>query len=481
MDETSKKSFNAAVWYIITNFISKALLYIFTPLYTRMLTTAEYGEYGNFLSWQSILVTLLSFDLSAAVGIAYYDYDDEKEFDGFVNTITVFSYLIPGFFCTLIFVFGEYFSDLFRIRREYLLILLIYITFNNTLNIFQAEQRVRLKYKVSAILTLVTSVLTVGTTLLLVFTFRNRLMGVLIGGIAVNVISSAILAIVIWKRNHAIEYKYLKYALVLAVPLIPHVLAGTILGSSDKVMITRYCGEEYTGLYNLVYTFSMVITMIAASINKAWTPWFYDRLKNNKLEYVKRISNSIVLTISIGGLLLCMLAPEILLVIGGKSYVEASPIMPPIIAACLINCVSTFYINIEFYNKKTAGISIATVISAVINVVMNYAFIQRFGYMAAAYTTLFSSIITLIFHLIKVKQQGMIEIFDNRFLMLLLTGFSVVTEMLILTYEVKMLRYIVIFIIVSISAIMVIKNKQHYLAIIHNLIGKTTKEKGDQL
>lgn len=477
IDETSKKSLNAAIWYIITNFISKVILYICTPLYTRILTTSEYGEYSNFLSWQNILVTLLTFDLSAAIGMAYYDYEDKKRFDGFVNTTVVLSYLIPGLFCTIIFLFRDFFSGIFTIRKEYLTILLVFITFNNTLNIFQAEQRVRLEYKLSAILTLIASVLTIAITLLFVFTFRDRLKGVLMGGVIVNVTVSFILAIVIWRRCHDIKWEYAKYAFVLAVPLVPHVLAGTILGSSDKVMITKYCGDEYTALYNLAYTISMFITMISASINKAWTPWFYDRLKYNKREYIKIVSNIIVAVIAMGSVLICVLAPEILLVIGGMPYVAAAPIMPPIILACLINCVSTFYINIEFYNKKTAGISIATVISASLNVMLNYCFLGRFGYMAAAYTTLASSVITLLFHLYKVKKQGMIEVFDNKFLLTLIGVVCVVSETLIVIYNNVFIRCGVLFAFITLAGVMLYKCKSQIIMAVKSLKGENAKTK----
>lgn len=477
IDETSKKSFNAAVWYIITNFISKALLYICTPLYTRVLTTIEYGEYSNFLAWQSLLVPMLTFELSTAVGIAYYDYEKEK-FDGFVKTITVFSYLIPGFFCTFIFIFRDYFSNVFAIRKEYFPILLVFITFNNTLNIFQAEQRVRLKYKLSAILTLSASVLTVVVILILVFVLRDKLYGVLIGSVVVNVSVSLILTFIIWKRKYDIKWEYVTYALILAVPLLPHVLAGIILGSSDKIMITKYCGEEYTALYSIVYNISMVVTMIASSINKAWTPWFYDRLKYNKREYIKKISNIIVTVLALLALLVCMLAPEILLIIGGKTYVDAASIMPPVIMACLINCVSTFYINIEFYNKKTAGISIATVISASLNVIMNYFFIKKFGYIAAAYTTLISSAITLGFHLYKVKRQGMIDIFDNKFMIVSICVCYTISEVLILTYD-TIVRYGVIFVFVIITGVMTNKYKNQIGLVVKSLKGEKGKIKDE--
>lgn len=444
IDDKSRKSFNAAVWYIISNFISKALLYVCTPLYTRLLTTSEYGEYSNFLSYQNILVTLATLELGASIAIAYYDYEDDKEFDGFVNTISIFSYLIPSFFCTIIFIFNDYFSKLFSIKFKYLIILLVYITLNNTINIFQAEQRVRLKYKLSVAVTLGTSIFTVVFTLIFAFAFQDTLQSILLGGVFVNVIVSSILAFKLWLRNNAIKWDYLKYALRVAVPLVPHTLAGSILGSSDKIMIMKYCGGEMTALYSLVYTISMIITMIASSINKAWTPWFFDRLKNNKMDQIKNVSNVIVLIMAIFSFVMCLLAPEILWVMGGSAYASSSVLMPPVISACFCNCISTFYINIEFYNKKTAGISIATVISAFLNVLLNYIFIRKFGYIMAAYTTLISSGITLLFHLFKVSRQGMWRVFDNKFFLTTMIICLILSLGLLPCYNNYIMRYIIL-------------------------------------
>lgn len=469
IDNKSKKSLKAAIWYIISNFISKALIYICTPLYTRMLSTAEYGEYSNFISWQNILVTILTFDLSAAVGIAYYDYKSDKEFDGFINTISVFSYLIPGFFCLIIFLFDDYFSNLFSIKKEYFIILLGFIMFNNTINIFQAEQRVRLKYKLSTIITLGTSIFTVVSTLMFVLVFQDNLFGVLLGGVLINIIVSFFLAIKIWLRNKTIRWDYLNYALRVAIPLVPHVLAGAILGSSDKVMITKYCGEEMTALYGLAYTISLVITMVSSSINKAWTPWFFDRLINNNKYQIKKVSNMIVLIIAFFSFSVCLLAPEILLIVGGKSYLMSSALIPPVIIACLCNCVSTFYVNIEFYNKKTAGISVATVTSASLNIIMNYVFITKFGYIAAAYTTLASSAISLLFHLHKVRKQGMWDVFDNKFLLVTLLLYTIISEGMLICYDKCIIRYGIFALCLIFAITIVKKKKEQILFVINNL------------
>ena len=52
---------------MITQLIQKGLAVITTPIYTRLLTTAEYGQVSVFFSWYEILVIFSGFCLSKGV------------------------------------------------------------------------------------------------------------------------------------------------------------------------------------------------------------------------------------------------------------------------------------------------------------------------------------------------------------------------------------------------------------------------------
>ena len=317
---------------------------------------------------------------------------------------------------------------------------------------------------------------TIALTLIFAFTFQNKLLGILLGGLIINVIVGFVISFYKIIKNRSIKFSYLKYSLVIAVPLIPHVLAGTILGSSDKVMITKYCGDEMTAIYGLAYTISLVVTMIAASINKAWTPWFFDRLKNNSFDGIKKVSNYIAIGVALMSIVICLISPEIMLIVGGEPYYEGAAVMPPVILACLVNCIGTFYVNIEFYLKKTIGISIATVISALINVVLNFFFIRQFGYIAAAYTTLLSAIINLVFHLIIVRKLKMMEIFNNKVILGISLLTTVVCELFILLYSLFVVRYIVLTIVLLVIVLLFIFNRSTVLSVVRALM-PSKKEK----
>lgn len=58
--------------------------------------------------------------------------------------------------------------------------------------------------------------------------------------------------------------------------------------------------------------------------------------------------------------------------------------------------------------KKTKYIMVASIIGAVLNVILNFALIPVFGYLAAGYTTLFCYLLFALFHgvfMLKIAQE----------------------------------------------------------------------------
>ena len=57
----------ASFWFLICAFLQKGISMLTTPIFTRLLSTAEYGQYNVFNSWLSIVTIFVSLDLAAGV------------------------------------------------------------------------------------------------------------------------------------------------------------------------------------------------------------------------------------------------------------------------------------------------------------------------------------------------------------------------------------------------------------------------------
>lgn len=136
----------------------------------------------------------------------------------------------------------------------------------------------------------------------------------------------------------------------------------------------------------------------------------YDRVRSASKKFIGIISLIII------GMML--LSPELLLVMGGASYLEAKYVMIPVILGCFCQFIYTFYVNVEQFMKETVLMAVATIIAAIFNYGTNWYFIPRYGYIAAAYTTLVSYGLLMVIHYFLIRKIKLNLLFDNKFIVI---------------------------------------------------------------
>ena len=94
------------------------------------------------------------------------------------------------------------------------------------------------------------------------------------------------------------------------------------------------------------------------------------------------------------------LSPELVFILGGKEYDLAKFVAIPMVLDAFILFLYNIIVPSEYYSKKTTFIMVGTMVAAGINIVLNYIFIQRFGFLAVGYTTLFAYMCYLTLHII---------------------------------------------------------------------------------
>lgn len=105
---------------------------------------------------------------------------------------------------------------------------------------------------------------------------------------------------------------------------------------------------------------------------------------------------------------------------------------------------------ISFFHKKSFNIMIATVIAAISNVIMNYVFIMKCGYIAAGYTTLASNLILTALHYINSRKIEKEKVYDFKFCLLSVLVVTISCLLCNLIYKFTWVRYGVILIIILI-------------------------------
>ena len=161
-------------------------------------------------------------------------------------------------------------------------------------------------------------------------------------------------------------------------------------------------------------------------------------------------------------MLLILVAPEIVTIFAPKSYQSAIWVIPPVAMSVYFMFMYTLFANFSFYFEKTTLIMIASAIAAFANVVLNSIFIPRFGYVAAAYTTLVCYILFDFFHYLLMKNicKNYLEnyqAYDAKIILLISCIFVFISFVFMTLFKMVIIRYLLV--IVVLIFIFIYRNK----------------------
>lgn len=438
----NQEALKSGVWYMFANFILKSITLISTPIFTRLMTKEDFGLYNNYTSWLGILTVLVTLNLGTTFICAKFDF--EEKFDEYIFSILTLSILIGIIWLVLVNIFSEQISKLTGIDGLHLNLMIFYLIALPAVDMFQGRERYAYKYKISVFLSLLLSIFTTAVAIMFVLRMKNKLTGRIVGSVLPTVIVGVMLYLYLAKKGRKVNVRYWKYAFPICLPFIPHLLSLTVLNSMDRMMITKICGAEDNALYSLAYTCGTVISLLVNSMNTAFSPWLGEKLYAKANSEIYEVSKKYILlfvTLAAGVMLI---TPEILFIMGGKSYQEAIYVMPPVAFGCVCQFLYTMFVNIEQFEKKTVGMAFASVSAAVVNYALNRLFIPGYGYIAAAYTTLVSFLWLLLVHMLLVKKLGYSSLYPVKFIFVVLAGMSFYTVVVNYLYMITSVRYVMV-------------------------------------
>jgi O-antigen/teichoic acid export membrane protein len=429
---------------LFANLILKGISLISGPIYTRIMTTEQYGIVSTYLSWQNLLAVLVTLNLSSGVfNNGMLDYKEDREV--FQFSLLSISTLSTMFYFVIFFVFRNVLLKLFDMPE-----ILVYVMFANFLvvpaySFWAGRQRYEFKYKLLTILTIVIAITSMvfGIIAILISPDDSDAVAKLSATEGVNFVVGLIFYFYIGiKAKFKFNYVYCKYALKFNVPLILHYMSMYVLSSSDRIMITKMVNTSATAIYSVACTVASVINIVWTSIEASLTPWIYEKLDEKKFECVKKLTVNIVCLFAFMCLGCTLFAPEIMAVLAPPSYSSGIYVIPSVAAGVFFTSIYSLYMRIELFYKQTAFASIATTIAAVINVVLNYIFIRVFGAVAAGYTTMICYALLSMFHYINVRKKCIDHIFNNKVFFIVSLVVIMLSVCITVLYSYTIIRYL---------------------------------------
>ena len=467
----------ASLWFLICSILQKGISVISTPIFTRLLSPTEYGQYNVFLSWSEILAIFITLRLAYGVytrGLVKFE-EDSKAYSSSMQGLS----LVLCLFFTIIYVVThDFWNSLFHLTTVQMLCMLIMIWATAVFQFWAAEQRVTLRYRELVLVTIIVSLLKPIVGVIMVLNAEDKVTARILGLTLVELIGYTGLFVYQMVRGKKFySKKYWKYALMFNIPLLPHYLSQNVLNSADRIMIDHMIGAGEAGIYSLAYSISNLMILFNQALQNTLMPWIYKKIKADCSDEIKRIVYVSMIFIAAVNIVLIAFAPEAVFIFAPKTYHDAIWVIPPVAMSVFYMFSYNMFASVEFYYEKTQFIMVASVVGAVLNLILNYIFINIFGYVAAAYTTLFCYMVYAFGHYVfscKVCDECMNgeRIYDTKTLMIisgvfLSTGFVYLISYfnVYVRYFITVILFCVLFyyrkdIIKNISSILYIRKKR---------------------
>lgn len=451
----------AAIWFVFCNLMQKGISTITVPIFTRLLTTEEYGVYSLYLSWFNVFSIVTSLNLYYGVfNNALNKIRDKRGRDIYISSMLGLTATLTLILTLLYLPFQDFWSHILGLSKMVIWLMLAELLVEPALHFWQGRQRFEYRYKIMVGITLLKSALNPILGLIFVLLEQEqkataRIFSVVLAEVAV---AGTLLVLQAYRGRVFFRKKHWCYALGFNIPLIPHYLSGTILSQGDRIMIQHMVGESAVGIYSVAYSIGMLVQLFTNAINNSITPWMYENLNQKNYRNIRKNINYILLFLAGIIIALCFFVPELVLIFGSEEYYNAIYVVPPVASSVYFIFLYNIFAIPQMYCEKQQFMAVASVCAAGLNIVLNAIFIPIFGYYAAGYTTVVSYIVYSVGHFIFTrrickKEMGSFKMFDSSMILLISAGVFLCSIVFIFLYQWTLLRYAIAVVIVGVMGL----------------------------
>ena len=391
------------------NFLSVILLRgiaIFTaPIFSRLLGSGGYGIVSLYNTWVSVASVAFSLQAQATLPAARVEFGEEEQ-DAYQSAATGLA--ITGFLVisALILLFLQPVSQALGLSSFLICMILLQAFFDACLLILNQKFVFNYRSDLNCLTSVLVAVLNLVLSLLMIWllpkeqNYYGRVLGMVFTYVLMG---SAAIFYIFFQGRTFYSRRYWKFCLPIAIPFIFYNLSDLMLGLGDQVMLQHMVSDSAVGMYSLAMSFGTIMLTIYGALNASWMPFFFDDMKCGRRDSVKKQAANYteIFTVLSAGFLL--LHREVYHIFAGRDFWEGTACIPAFVAGAYVNFLCTFPINLENYHKKTRAVAVVTLVSVLLNVVLNGLMIPAYGMLGAAIATAIAHLSQFIMHYIYAK------------------------------------------------------------------------------
>lgn len=444
--------------YLTGEVLFKVITLILFYLFVNKFTKEEYALYGILLANITFFAMFIRFGQHAV--LSRYYFDKEKDFNKILGVVVSIFVIVSVLFLTsTLLLYGYYKDYLSKIASphqniDFIIWMIISIsilmffheitlTYSNVLKKTTAYNFIKIQQVVINI------IVTVG-----LYYFMNvTLMNAFLLGLFFSYLLMSVFCIYYLFKNYTIGFSksYFKEIFIFSVPLFLHNLSLLVMVHVNKFILNEYSTIEAVAGITFITNLAVIIESVIMIFNRMWMPHFYEFLNSGQNKESNYLMKKIFIIFSLLIVLFILLNNEIILILSKDKYIDLSMLSSIYITNVFFTFIYLYYSQFIFYLKKSYLLLRITVISAIINLAMNYIGIKYFALNGAVAVYILSQVIVSVFAFYGIKKEAVVYVPYQFFLKYFFIFTTAVFVLLTTFYYLNINYYLVLTIKISIS------------------------------
>ncbi|WP_411029443.1 lipopolysaccharide biosynthesis protein [Spongiimicrobium sp. 3-5] len=404
-----KKLFKQTFIYGLATVLPRMFSFLLVPLYTYVLETSGYGKVSVIFAWFAIFNVILAYGMETAF-FRFYSNTAEK-------TKVVSTSLISILTTTLVFViltlsFQTNLGEALNIDAKYIQYVIYILALDALVVVPFAWLRANEKPTRYALIKIANVTINLCLNVFFLLGLPNLVQAdpdslfsavykpnfeisyIFISNLIASGITLLLMARVYIRSSYVFDKRIWKKMIRYSMPVMVAGIAFTINEVFDRVLLSELLpsdiAESEIGKYSACYKLALFMTLFGTAFRLGIEPFFFSHFSTeNPQKAYAQITNYFVILGSIILLAVIVFADVLkVFLIPNAAYWEAMQVVPLIILASFFLGI---YHNLSVWYKvtdKTKYGAYISLIGAVLTILINYAFIPKWGYVASAIATL---------------------------------------------------------------------------------------------
>lgn len=379
--------------YGISDLLIRASAFITLPIYSRALSTADYGTWNTLITGVGLLNAILALGGDSAYARYFMAAKTQDEQKTITSTWFSFLALWSSALVIICILFSAPIAEWVLKEAELapLVILSLLAAPVGLINAMCAQAlRNRFQTRQFAFWNVTGAVLSIGLSV------GGVVLGWGVAGILTGVLIAALIVLPfrLWIIRDLLQPRfslpYLRELLRYGVPLVPVSLAYWVFASSDRILLGQLADFSQVGFYAVASQLASILGFIQGALGQAWVPRAMLLYETDPASAARIFGQMLTYFLTLFGVLsvgVSAFANEIILLFTTDAYLPAATAVAPL-ALAFVAYASTQVTSISITLKnRTEYFSLLSWLAAVLNVGLNLLFIPQFGLLAAAWST----------------------------------------------------------------------------------------------